>query len=178
MKPPRTLCILLMALQVFCAATSWAVGREQRVKATFIYHFAKFITWKDALGQEGSPFVIGTYGADACAGELEPLVRGKTVTGHPIEIRRIRADAEIRGCRILVTGATGAERIDQLSMACRPGGTVMVGESPLFAKFGGTIGLVVVEDGRVRFDVNLRSERGSSYKVSSKMLSVARHVYK
>lgn len=149
--------------------------REHQIKSAFIYNFAKFIEWPGGLGDSNSNFVIGIYGASAFEDELQLALAGKSVLGHPIEIEEVRSDSAVRRCRILITGANTEERIFQLLRVCKANGTVLVGESPDFARMGGTVGFAI-EAGKVRFDVNLKTAKSDDLVISSKLLSLARTV--
>ena len=164
-----------MALLTVHAA--WSADREHQVKATFIYNFAKFIDWPDGLGGTGSDFVVAVYGTDSYGSEIDRVLRGKSIAGHRVVVRKLRSDDEIHGCRILVTGAGASDRVEKLARLCKSLGIVMVGESPDFAERGGTIGFEV-DESRVRFDVNLAAARAAGLTVSSKMLSLAKRVYR
>jgi hypothetical protein len=56
------------------------------------------------------------------------------------------------------------------------GGTVLtIGETDRFAQAGGMIRLII-DEGRVRFDVNIVSAERAGLKVSSQLLKLARKV--
>ncbi|MBS1718043.1 MAG: YfiR family protein [Armatimonadetes bacterium] len=171
---------LLVPLMFLALATpavhAEAFDREHQIKAAFIGQFVKFIEWPD-LGPAKSNFVIGIYRADSFGSSIEDALAGKVVAGHPIVVEHIHSDAEIRHCRLVVSGCGSEERIASLSKLGAATHTVLVGETEDFAKFGGVIGLVVVPP-NVRFEVNLVAARRAGVAVSSKLLSLAKVVYK
>ena len=156
-------------------ASCWA-DQEHQVKAAFIANFIKFIDWPD-LGKPGSKFVIGVYGADAYEHTIEDTLNGRSLSGHPIVVQQIHSDAEVKQCRLVVSGASSEDRIDKLTKICTESGVVLVGESDGFAKMGGTIGFLLVS-ARVRFEINLETAKKTRVSVSSKLLSLAHSVYR
>ena len=67
---PRTLCALLAlgalwtgSAPVQAQKTSGDKAREYQVKAAFLYHFARYVTWpKAAQPADGKPFKVGVIG--------------------------------------------------------------------------------------------------------------------
>ena len=160
-----------------CAALAHAdakVDQEHEVKAAFIANFIKFIDWPD-LGAPGSKFVVGVYGADDYDQTIDNALANKTIDGHPIVVMQLHSDAEIKNCRMVVSGATSEDRINHLEQLCGTSGTVLVGEGDEFAKDGGTISLLVINS-QIRFDVNLDSAKKIGVNISSKLLYLAHDV--
>ena len=53
------------------------------VKAAFLYKFGSFVEWPaGSFASPIAPFVIGVFGDDAIAAELEQLTKGRDVGGH------------------------------------------------------------------------------------------------
>ena len=62
--------------------------QEYRLKAAFIYNFARFIEWPDDAFADGkAPFVIAVVGDDPFNGALEQEISGKKVGGRSVVIR-------------------------------------------------------------------------------------------
>jgi len=150
--------------------------QEHEVKAAFIANFIKFIDWPD-LGAPGSKFIVGVYGADDYGNTIDIALSGRSISGHPIVVQQIHSDSEIKKCRIVVSGATSEDRIYHLERLCDGTGTVLIGDSDDFARYGGAIGFLVLNS-QVRFDVNLDAVKRSGASISSKLLSLAHEVYR
>ena len=148
---------------------------EYQVKAAFLYNFAKFIEWPaDGTWKEGDPLTICVVGEDPFGATLDDTVRGKTVEGHHVVIRRLRPKQSWRGCRIAFLSSPHKE--DPLTLgSSTPAGVLTVGETKGFAEQGGMINFVVEED-KVRFEVNVDAAERSGLKISSKLLSLAKIV--
>ena len=82
-------------------------AKALKVKAAYLYNFAKFIEWpNDALGDEETPFVIGVLGDDPFGRILDDTVKEKKIARRPVKIRRLswskRVDREkLKNCHIL-----------------------------------------------------------------------------
>src|SRR5688572_27895567 len=87
----RSLLAAVFALCFMLASTQAAApAREYRVKAVFLFNFSRFVEWPEsAFSAPGAPFVVGVFGHDPFGGELEAVMRGETVGGRALEVRRV-----------------------------------------------------------------------------------------
>jgi hypothetical protein len=138
---------------------------EYQVKAAYLLNFTKFIEWP-ADGRN-APFTICIALPDPFGPVLDQVVEGETVNGRKISVRRLDEDEQAPSCHMLYTGRA-------LPVPTDPG-VLTVGEGEEFVKKGGIIGFVV-ENRRVRFDINQRAAHRAGIALSSKLLSVARTV--
>ncbi len=147
---------------------------EYQVKAAFLLNFARFVEWPatQTVGVAGnSPLTICIAGDDPFGGTLDRLARGEAVNGRPVVIRRFWQREST--CQILFV--SGSERDLFRALGRAEPGVLTVGEDAAFLTEGGMINFVV-EDRRVRFDVNLKAAERASVRISSRLLSVARSV--
>lgn len=150
--------------------------REYEVKAAFIYNFAKYVEWPaGSFDHTDAPFVIGVVGADPFGGRLDRAVTGKTINGHPFQVKRIRWGAEMKECHILFVSASEKNRVSQLGAALQGASVFSVGDCAGFASHGGIAGFIM-EQGRVRFEINAEAAKRSHLVVSSKLLALAKIV--
>lgn len=154
--PTLRFCVVLAVACVFAPQTSAEpppVALATAVKASFLYKFAPFVEWPPgALPPPGSPFMICVPSADPIASALEDAVRGQSIEGHPIAVRRLTALTEAAGCKVLFLGppaASGAEALLR-SVGAEPVLTVSDEGAPL----KGTMIQFVSRDGHVRFTVD------------------------
>ena len=164
-----TLAALLIAAAGALAQPSpgRAQPTEYQVKAAYLLNFTKFIEWP--ASDSGGPFTICVAGPDPFGTVLNHVVEGETVNGRRIVVRRLDADEEAPSCQMLYTGGAQPPSADP--------GVLTVGEGEAFVKKGGIIGFVI-ENRRVRFDINQRAAHRAGIALSSKLLSVARTVEK
>jgi YfiR/HmsC-like len=150
-----------------CSGQAGGGGLEYQVKAAFLFNFLKFVEWPQAAG--ATPWVIGILGHDPFGELLDQTVKGKIVSGRPVEIRRYSRLNEVKDCNILFIGAADFGRI---VIPAQPG-LLTVGEAPGFLKSGGIINFYI-EDNRVHFEIQPGVARTAGLRVSSQLLKLGR----
>jgi YfiR/HmsC-like len=149
---------------------------EYEVKAAFLLNFAKFVEWpRTAFADATAPIAICILGKDPFGPVIDELVTGETVNGRKLIVRRIAARPVQQSCQIVFDEAPGKEAAKVLSMLGQ--GVLTVGEGDSFVHDGGMIGFML-DNRRVRFDINEGAAEAAALKISSKLLSVARDVEK
>lgn len=144
------------------------------VKAAFVYNFLNFIEWPaSAFARADEPFRVCVVGGDPVSEELVVTVRGEAVAGRKILVERLKDESDGGSCRVLFVPIGDEIRLPSLMRATAKRGVLVVGESQSVLDACGSIALIV-EEGRVRFDVNMAALRSQNLKVSSKLLRVAR----
>src|SRR6266478_3344066 len=181
----RRLLILIVALSV---SLSWAPesiaqtsdssdSSEYLIKAGFIYNFAKFVEWPAAaFAQPDSPIVIGILGTDPFGNLIDRIVENKKIGARGFVVKRLKWGAdlkELRECKILFVGDSGKAHVDELVQIVKTLPILTVGETPGFAERGGVIRFVL-EDNRVRFEINVEAARQADLTISSRLLTLAR----
>ena len=146
---------------------------EDEAKAAFLYNFAKFVEWPDAAFAGSNAFVVGVVGDDAFAAVVERVLHGKVVRDRPLTVRRVTRAADLGGCHVLFIG-DGRQLGDVLqALAARP--ILTVGAREEFAPQGGMIGFLV-DNQRLRFEVNLDPAARANLRISSQLLKLATRV--
>jgi hypothetical protein len=171
----RVLIVTLLCDQSISKLTaSAAAALEYDVKAAFLLNFTKFIDWPPAaFAAADAPLVICVIGDDPFGRAIDQIVEGESVNGHKISVERLRSDQE-RSCQVLYFGNNRAAA----TVPGTAGAAVLtVGEGDDFIHQGGIIGFVV-DNRRVRFDINLKAATNAGLRLSSKLVSVARSVEK
>jgi hypothetical protein len=167
--------LVMAALLVTANATSQTVD-EYHVKAAFVFNFAKFIQWPtEAFKTPSNPLVICVVGQDQMANSLRETVNGNAIDGRPVIIRQIAIGQGPCDCHILFVGTSAMKGL--CSHAKESTGVLTVGETPGFAVDGGAINLRL-EDGRIRFEINVAAAERQQLHISSKLLSLAQVVKK
>ena len=147
---------------------------EFQVKAAFLLNFTKFADWPaDAFAGERAPLTICILGEDPFGPTLDQMVQGEEVSGRHVTVQRIRGVAAPKTCQVLYLRSS--ERELRQILASMPPGTLTVGEGDGFLSQGGMIAFVI-ENRRVRFDVNQGAASEAGLTLSSRLLSVARSV--
>ncbi len=149
---------------------------EYQIKAAFLFNFARFVEWPErAFPGPRTPLSICILGEDPFGGELDRMVAGKNVEGHPVDVRRLRREAETAGCHVLFLGAAENDRAPGVLAALGGSPTLTVGEQSAFGDAGGTIAMSL-EKSRVAFEVNLAAAGRAGLKISSRLLKLATRV--
>jgi hypothetical protein len=150
------------------SAASNAPALEYVVKANYLYKFTPFVEWPPrAFSAATSPFNICVVGRDPFGSALDDATRGHTVAEHPIVVHRYAAAAPGMECHLLFASATSSQSIAQIVKAVAGQPVLTVTDQP-----GGMIRFVL-QNGRVRFDVDAAAAQASGITISSKLLALA-----
>jgi hypothetical protein len=142
---------------------------EYNIKAAFLLNFTHFVEWQpSAFSDPAAPFAICILGNDPFGRVLDDIVQGELVNGRRLIVRRITQAPVPQTCQILFT--------EDGRHAENPGrGVLTVGEGDRFVHEGGMIAFVL-ENRRVRFEINQTAAEGAGLKLSSRLLMVAKSV--
>ena len=158
------------------AAAEPGTELEYKVKAGYLFNFARFITWPaKAFASTNSPFVIGVLDAGEASPVLRSLLDGKKVNGRPVEVRSVFAEAIGTNLHLLLITRAAGRTPDELRKFTGSAPILMVGETDQFAERGGMIGFVR-EDEAIRFTLNLERATEAGLKVSAKLSTVGKVV--
>ena len=152
--------------------TAGQAADEYRVKALFLYNFAKFVEWP--AGSAPAEMCIGILGDDPFGGELQQVIAGKTVNGHGFTVKRLKPETA-KTCQIVFVSMSEKKRFKTIFDSLKGAGVLTVGEASGFCESGGVINFEVV-DSKVRFEVNLGAAERARLKLSSKLIGLARIV--
>lgn len=145
---------------------------EWKVKAAFLYNFAKFVTWPaDKFASTQSPIEICVLEPDPFGATLDETVHGKSVDGRPLVVRRASRIDSLRSCHLLYADGAGEERLAQMFSQLAPH-AVMTVHSGGVALSGG-VARFFLEDRRVRFEINAAAAERAGLQLSAKLQSVA-----
>ena len=146
---------------------------EYRLKAAFIYNFAKFVEWPpEAFADTNAPVVIGIVGENKFGNELNQIVQNKTINGHPLEVKTISDLAEAAKCHILFISDSEKKRYAEIVAGLHNTPVLTIGETDTFIGSGGIINFVRAEN-KIRFQINDPAAKAVGLKISSKLLSLA-----
>jgi hypothetical protein len=172
----RAILFLLVALAwlsgMVLSRAGDAAPSEAELKAAFLLNFPKYVEWpRKAFTATNSPIVVAIFDEESVANEFATMSNGKSVEGHPIQLRRVTALSQCRDCHILFIGGETRKAAETLS-ELRGLNILTVGESDDFINQGGMINLARRER-RVQLEVNLDATRQTELKISSKLMALA-----
>ncbi|HXR15353.1 MAG TPA: YfiR family protein [Terriglobales bacterium] len=165
------LCLALCFVSVVAAAQS---ASEYQVKAAFLFNFAKFVEWPaDAFPTTDAPLQVCVLGQDPFGGDFEQMIEDKTVNGHRLEIVHPEGVPQARACQVLFIASSEKQKERDILRGLAGVSVLTVGDIPGFAKMGGIINFVLDEN-RVRFEINVKAAERVHLKLSARLLTVAK----
>lgn len=149
---------------------------ERQIKATFLYKFGNYIDWPEGTFEhEDEPLTIGIIGADDIAADLREITRDKTIKGRMVIVRTFTPTDSLQKAQILFIGQSEQTRLNLILASTRGRPVVTVTESEDRIIKGGIINFIIDEN-KVRFDIELENADNNNIKISARLLGVARKV--
>jgi hypothetical protein len=160
----------LLQLCCIAAVVNAQTGvQEADLKGAFIYNFTKYIDWNQY--DDGDTFIIGVIGSSSVVRSLKEIAETNTVNSKKIEIRFFDNPGEIEFCNILFI----PENIHfplSLILSKINKGMLTISEERGFASEGTAFNFVR-KNGKLKFEVNLKSLSKADIKASSQLLKLA-----
>jgi hypothetical protein len=173
MNAKVTIFAVLLVASGTAAAAQTPAATEYEVKAAFLYNFAKFVEWPpEALAAPSAPMVIGVLGTDPFGHTLDRIVADKQIGGHPLVIKRLKDASEAEGCQIVFVGTADRAALKRLVQSNARHAVLTVGEIEGFTQEGGIIQFVIQEN-KVRFQINAAAADKAGLKISAQLLKLA-----
>ena len=168
--------MLLLTLAGSARAAPAQDALELKVKAAFLFNFAKFTTWPASkVTSEDAPLRLCVQGSDAITRVLQETVRGRSIGAHAIDVLEAPKAEDLRRCHVVYVSATDEGQIAAELGALASHGVLTVHEASE-AQPGGVIRLFLSDAGRVRFEINVTAASREQLALSSKLLEVAQVV--
>jgi hypothetical protein len=170
------LCTALTLLLSFAPALVSAQqhATDKQIKAAYLYNLGKFVRWHDRMPSLDS-LEICVLGKDPFGAVLDSTVAGESVDGRKITVRRVAKVQDATPCSILFVSSSEEGRLGSVLTFVQSLSVLTVSDMPHFAEKGGMIGFVMQEE-RIRFEVNLGAAERSHLALSSELLKVATRV--
>jgi len=142
------------------------------VKAAFLFNFMKFVEWPSGVLPNSGPIAACVMGNSAVAESLAGAVKGRLVGGHQIAVSKVTLDGPLRGCHVLYLSGADARLTQQVTQLLRGLSVFTLSDFERFAVMGGVANFVV-DNGRLRFAINVDAVRRARLQISSRMLALA-----
>ncbi|MGA1791919.1 MAG: YfiR family protein [bacterium] len=149
-------------------------GLEYRVKAGFVYNFAKFIEWpEENTGHDPNSILIGII-PDTPATDVFFSLEGKRIGGKRIEVKKYKTVKEkgVENCHVLFFDSKEDVFVKESLLIVKYRSVLTVGHIKGFTQAGGIINFFT-EEGRLRFEVNLDAAKHARIKLGSQILMSA-----
>jgi hypothetical protein len=153
-----------------------SAATEEEVRAAFLFQLAQYVHWPSVAGErESSPLRFCVLGQDNLTVTLDRTVRGKAIRGRSIVVRRIATIDEMTECHLAFVGFRTEKQIRGALESWSYPPVLLVGETERFAQSGGMVNLIL-ENGRVSFEINVAAAERAHLEFRSQLLRVARIV--
>jgi hypothetical protein len=140
--------------------------------AAYLTNFVKFTVWPaEALPAE-APLVLCVEGSAPVADALEEMTRSQKIAGHPLMVRRVKADDPLQACHVLYAASLARDRADRLLRTTATLPILTVSDSADFTRRGGIVHFFVEKE-RLRFAVNPDAANRAGLRISAKLLSLS-----
>ncbi|MBL8178187.1 MAG: YfiR family protein [Bryobacterales bacterium] len=145
---------------------------EDRVKAAVILQLARFVEWPPVAIAAAPTLNICLAGKSTWFEALAQASRGQTVNGKPVQVLPVKTHVDAEACHVLVLGSSLKESV-RLQFEDLP--ALTVSDEPRFASQGGMV-QIIVEGGRVGFELSPSAARRKGIRFSSKLIRLAKIV--
>jgi hypothetical protein len=169
------------------------VSREYQIKAAFLYNFTKFVDWpKEKVTDSNTPLTIGIIGKDPFGSAFDP-VEDKDTKARKVIIQRFEGFVEleksgkkkkdqphpksqdIQKCHLLFICPSESERIADIIASVKDHSVLTVGDVKGFLEAGGVTNFIV-EEQKVRFEINVTTAKQAKLEIRSKLLRLAKRI--
>jgi hypothetical protein len=173
-NPAAALCLVAMA--AVCVPARTAQDDPHQYEAKVLPMAPGFVEWPaPAFKAANSPLQICLHGDFSFGTSLAELTRTSILNGHRMEVKWAREEQDLAACQILFVSGSAAKHYDKALDAVKNSITLTIGEDADFLHAGGMLNLQPAGAG-VLFDINLDAVNEGHLKLSSQLLSLARHV--
>lgn len=169
--------MLVIATMIFTMAVApnapAAASIEYSVKAAYLAKLGIFVEWpRSSFQTPQSPVVLCVEGADPFGDTLDKIVEGQRIGERTITVHRISVVTRDSGCSILFAGGSDQQSVDQALAAVDGTGVLTVTDNEHDGDEGAIVDFVI-QDGRVRFNIDDRAAARNGIVLSSHLLALA-----
>jgi hypothetical protein len=165
-------------------------AREYQIKAAFLYNFLMFVDWpKEKMSDDKEPIVLGIIGKDPFGNAFEPL-RDKQAKDRKVIVQRFKGFEElkkdaaelnqttesIRKCHLLFICSSEEKVLQEIIGSIKNHSVLTVGDMQTFRESDGMIINLLMEEGKIRFKINVTVAKEEKLRVSSQLLRLAKEV--
>jgi len=189
----KTYILLMFVLVLFAgtqASADTASNREYQLKAAFLYNFIMFVDWpEEKMPDANEPVIIGILGDDPFGQAFEPI-KDKKAKERTVIIQRFgrwedlaklsredsdRQIAEICKSHLLFICDSERQQLQEIMHFIEGHNILTVGQMEDFLTSGGIIKFVI-EDDKIRFEINAVSAAKAKLQIRSQLLRLAKKV--
>lgn len=147
---------------------------EYAIKANFLYKFAPFVEWPaGAFPSPASALTICAQGNDRVSELLDQVTAGQRIGVRPILVKHLDIVDQNSGCHVLYAAGTARQEASAALLAIKGLPVLSVTDSARSPQAAGIINFVL-QDNRVRFDIDISAAKENQLAISSRLLTLAR----
>ncbi len=146
-----------------------SISAEYQIKAAFVYNFAKYVEWPDE--SHGHDLTLCILGEGSICAAID-TIKGKFIRGKMLRVKRVKSIQDLKDCNILFIASSEKHNLPHLIDDLYGSSILTIGDTEGFAEQGVIINLYI-ENGKVRFKINIESARRANLKLSSMLLKLA-----
>lgn len=152
------------------------VPTEYQVKVAYLYNLGRFVQWPAKGGAKaGTTFPICVLGMDPFGPSLDQVISGQAIDGMSVIARRVSTPEQALNCRVLFISSSEDAALNDVLSTLGSAGVLTVSDMPQFIERGGMVGFLL-QNNRVRFEVNLAAAKSAGLTLSSQLLKLAINV--
>jgi hypothetical protein len=141
---------------------------ESVVKAEMIRRFPEFVAWPGAILTNRDDIELCFSPSHPFGATAAGLTNGPQVHGHSIRVRELKKGDRLSGCHVVYVAPADPDVLE----SAKPLPILTVGDQKDFCRMGGIINFQV-QEGRVRFEVNVAQARKAGLRLDSQFLRLA-----
>lgn len=167
----RTVLLALTSGMALAAVAQPAGQAVDRIKAAYVYNFAKFVELPAA---DDKSIRVCVLGRDDLNGAMQGL-NHRMAQGREIQVRKDVPLDQVKDCTIAFVSESDARLLPVVARQLANSPVLLVSDARQAMDQGAHLSLNYNDD-RVEFDVNMLNLQKSNIKASSQMLKLARMV--
>lgn len=174
--------IIALTMPVIVTLTGWlasvscadeaTLGREDQLKAAYLFNFVKFVEWPAAAADQA--LVLCVIGGEGVHAALAAGIESKKVANRRVGLRSLDSADNLTDCNVLYIDA-GAVQDNWQALLPVAIPILTVSDATWFTRSGGMIELFT-ENNRLRFNVNIDNANNAGLRISSSLLDLAAKV--
>ncbi|MGH9351569.1 MAG: YfiR family protein [Terriglobia bacterium] len=103
------------------------------------------------------------------------MVAGQTIDGMSVVARRVSTPEQSANCRVLFISSSEDSALNDVLSTLGRSSVLTVSDMPQFIERGGMVGFIL-QNNRVRFEINLAAAKSAGLTLSSQLLKLAASV--
>jgi hypothetical protein len=163
-------CLIALAVVLVAGHAALRAGEvtDVQAKAAFLLNVTRFVDWPV---DDAKTLTICDAADDALHEAIEQIVRGRTVNGRELRLRRVAVGEAPGGCQVMFLASL--QPSDAAEVLRQTHGPVLtIGETLQFLRDGGMV-RVFIEQQRIRFQIDHKAAQAAGLKISAQLLMLA-----